>query len=402
MTKIDVITPQQEQQLIEFREKYHLIRTSCEPMDKKRAKTAITELYRLRGKKPPIFFFCQSPWQAMAEIRLLENSPGDKMNLSHRLSKYPRLRANVRDNLGTKLNAKLNANLSINVWDRNNIGTILRNNLWTNIRDNPRMGAKVWNKLWVYLEANVQDNLKANPKANLKVNLDPNMWTNFTETTLHGQLDGYVVSFSLFPHLYIKKIHTDEEMRILRSLDDLTQSCGWWYPYENICFICDRFEALHQDGKNRLHNTAGPALAFRDGYAIYAVNGVIIPSWIIEEPEKLSPKIITSEKNTEIRRVMMQLYGWEKILSEVDAQLIDAHPDPTIGELWRWSEPDGIDMQVLRVKNGTPEPETGGDKWYSIRVPLEFNRAIDANRNSYPICRHMTDDEFLTWNQSRT
>ena len=98
---------------------------------------------------------------------------------------------------------------------------------------------------------------------------------------------------------------------------------------------------------------------------------------------------------------MIEKYGWENMLSAVGAKLIQKDTDDFIGELWRWKEPDNVMVQILRVKNGTPDPITGGDKWYSIRVPLNFNRAIDAHRNTYPVTRHLNDDDYRVWNQSR-
>jgi hypothetical protein len=102
-----------------------------------------------------------------------------------------------------------------------------------------------------------------------------------------------------------------------------------------------------------------------------------------------------------VRRVMMMKYGWHNYLANVNAKLVNKHADPTIGELWRWKEPDGIDVQILKCLNGTPDPATGGEKWYSLRVPLDIKTALAANRWTYPALRGLSDEQYLVLNQVR-
>jgi len=308
--KPNALTPKQEQQLIDLREEYRQIGTSCTPADWEEAEKHITWMYAKLSKKRPKFFRCQSPLQALMEIGI------------------------VRANLG----------------------------------------------------ANLRDNLGAN---------------NYVTTDLWGQLDSYWIAYYVFPNRYIKKMYSKQNWDTLMAWDGISKSCGWWWAFENAVFISDRFESLHQDGLNRLHNPDGPAMRFRDGYSIYAVNGVVVPEWVIETPEKITPQLIEGEKNAEVRRVMIGKYGWHNFLHNVDAKLIDRDPDPTIGELWRWREPDGVEVKILRALNGTPDPETGEEKWYSLRVPINFTLALHANRYTYPVARHLSDDEYRIWNQSR-
>ena len=344
--KPNALTPKQEQQLIDLREEYRQIGTSCTPADWEEAEKHITWMYAKLSKKRPKFFRCQSPLQALMEIGIV----GDNL----RANLWDNLRANLRANLWTNLGA--------------NLGINLRANLGANLRDNLR------------------DNLGAN---------------NYVTTDLWGQLDSYWIAYYVFPNRYIKKMYSKQNWDTLMAWDGISKSCGWWWAFENAVFISDRFESLHQDGLNRLHNPDGPAMRFRDGYSIYAVNGVVVPEWVIETPEKITPQLIEGEKNAEVRRVMIGKYGWHNFLHNVDAKLIDRDPDPTIGELWRWWEPDGVEVKIIRALNGTPDPETGEEKWYSLRVPINFTLALHANRYTYPVARHLSDDEYRIWNQSR-
>src|SRR3990167_5906892 len=325
--KLDALTPKQEQQLLTFREEYRQIGTSCTPADWEIAEKCITWMYEKLGKKKPAFFRCQSPLQAQIEISIVQAN----------------IRANLRDNLWDNLGDNLRDNL------RDNLVANLRANLWDNLRanlqDNLRvnLGANLRANLWANLRVNLGDNLRVNLGANLRANLWANLWANlgdnlgdndYTTTSLWGQLDSYWIAYYIFPNKYIKKMYSEQDWDILMAWDRISKSCGWWWTFENTVFLSDRFESLHQDSLNRLHNPDGPAMRFRYGYSIYAVNGVVIPEWVIETPEKITPELIGVEKNSEVRRVMMMKYGWHNFLGNVNAKLIDRDPDPPIGELW--------------------------------------------------------------------
>jgi hypothetical protein len=241
---------------------------------------------------------------------------------------------------------------------------------------------------------------------NLWDNLRANLWDNqikieFQNTYFWGQQDSYWIAFYQFCN-EIGVSYNPSEIEKLNIWSEIAQSCMWWWPYEKLCIVCERPLEIHKDSLGRLHSDSRMAVSFRDGYGLYMWHGVNVPSWIIETPEKITPELIQSEKNSEIRRVMLQRFGFEKMLSSVGAKLINKHPNDLIGELWRWREPDGMEVQILKCKNGTPDPETGEDKWYCLLVPTRFTRAIDASRNSYPVFRHLSDEDYELTSHART
>ena len=142
------------------------------------------------------------------------------------------------------------------------------------------------------------------------------------------------------------------------------------------------------------------AIRYSDGWGLYRWHGIEVPGWVIESPEKINPELIQSEKNAEVRRIMISRYGWDKMLSVMNAKLIDRHYNPTIGELWRWTEPDGIQVQIIRAQNGTPN-SSGEYEWYTLRVPLEVNNAIDACKWTYPNLRGISREDYLILNGER-
>ena len=181
--------------------------------------------------------------------------------------------------------------------------------------------------------------------------------------------------------------------------EQLAHSCGWVWWHENVLSISDRPNVIHRDDQGRLHCADGPAIAYRDGWAIHALHGVVVPADIIEQPASITIARITAEENSEVRRIMIDRYGADRYLLDSGASI--AHRDAT-GILYRKDVPDDEPIVMVRVLNSTPEPDgvlsrdeaiaTFGDaakaalhaprdarfKAYFIRVPPDLRTAHEA------------------------
>ena len=151
----------------------------------------------------------------------------------------------------------------------------------------------------------------------------------------------------------------------LQAWADISKSCGWWNPFEGVVIACERPSVQQVDDQGRLHRLDGPALLCRDGFPVYAVHGVRMPDWVIEQKELISIEKIDAEQNAEVRRVMIEIFGQERFLIEGGAEEI-ASDD--FGTLYR-REIDGDEPLVMvKVVNSTAEPD-GTFKDYFLRVP---------------------------------
>ncbi|MEU3173176.1 DUF6745 domain-containing protein [Streptomyces sp. NPDC007000] len=143
------------------------------------------------------------------------------------------------------------------------------------------------------------------------------------------------------------------------------RSAGWWWPFEKVAVVCERPVALHRDEAGRLDHGDGPALEFPDGFALCAWRGMPVERAFLEELRTLTPERIRAEGNAELRRVMLEYYGYDRYLADSGAQSV--HRDET-GTLWR-VELDGDEAVVMvEVVNSTPEPD-GTHRTYWLRVP---------------------------------
>ena len=152
----------------------------------------------------------------------------------------------------------------------------------------------------------------------------------------------------------------------------LAEHSGPRYVHEKFCIISDFPEILKVDNANRPHCATGPFCRWRDGFALYAWHGIRVPAWIIEQPERITRDGINAEENAEIRRVMIDRYGFDRYLRESGAVEISTDVDEGGQPMRLVSMPtdddDGQPMRCLLVANSTPDPD-GSRREYVIRVP---------------------------------
>ncbi|MFH8478670.1 DUF6745 domain-containing protein [Streptomyces sp. DSS69] len=160
----------------------------------------------------------------------------------------------------------------------------------------------------------------------------------------------------------------------LTGLTEVARNAGWWWPYEKAVVISERPEVLHRDEAGRLDHGAGPALAYPDGFALYAWRGMPVPAAFLAELASLTPQRIREEENAELRRVMLEFYGYDRYLTESGAEPV--HRDET-GILWRIALEGDEDVVMVEVVNSTPEPD-GTHRTYWLRVPPTTRTAKDG------------------------
>lgn len=151
----------------------------------------------------------------------------------------------------------------------------------------------------------------------------------------------------------------------LDGLGEVCRNAGWWWPFAKVAVVCERPSALHRDEAGRLDRGDGPALCYPDGFALYAWRGMPVPAEFLAELAALTPERIRAEENAELRRVMLEHYGYDRYLADSDAEPI--HRDET-GTLWRIVLERDEPVVMVEVLNSTPEPD-GTVRTYWLRVP---------------------------------
>jgi len=135
-----------------------------------------------------------------------------------------------------------------------------------------------------------------------------------------------------------------------KHYSDLSELSGPRLVHADFCMISDRPELLTVDEQNRPHNETGPFCRWRDGSALYAIHGVRVPAWVVLHHERITVDSIHKEDNTEVQRVMIERFGWDRYADECGAVVLDH--DERYGTLMKG--PGGL---FLRVVNRSPEPD---------------------------------------------
>ncbi|MEL6459468.1 MAG: DUF6745 domain-containing protein [Cyanobacteria bacterium J06621_15] len=117
------------------------------------------------------------------------------------------------------------------------------------------------------------------------------------------------------------KITLDEKtQQWYDCLNQLFENCGWFIPFEDVCIVCDRPSKFSLDSENRLHSESEPAIQFADGYGLYYYHGVALPEqYGTVHPNQWEAKWLLSENNTELRRILIQAIGYNRICDELKA-----------------------------------------------------------------------------------
>ena len=174
-----------------------------------------------------------------------------------------------------------------------------------------------------------------------------------------------------------------------RAFEQTIANAGLWWPHTDFVIVCDRPTEIHREqvnptgwGSHRLHNERGPAISWRDGWALYYVHGVRVTEQIVMHPETLTVQDILGQDNAEVRRVAAEMFGWDRFVAEADLTLINECDDPANQpyKLRLYDLPEQIYEQPVRLvlcTNATPERD-GTRRQYGLTVPAETKDALSA------------------------
>lgn len=170
------------------------------------------------------------------------------------------------------------------------------------------------------------------------------------------------------------------------GLARVAREAGWWWPFERVAIMCERPSELHRDELGRPHRGEGPAMSWSDGFALYAWHGMPVPEDFSRSLGELTVERIDTEANAELRRVMVEHFGYDRYIDESGATPI--HRDDT-GVLWRIELPDDEPIVMVEVINATPEPD-GTRRKYWLRVPPYVRTA----RQGVAWTFNLTEDDY--------
>ncbi len=157
--------------------------------------------------------------------------------------------------------------------------------------------------------------------------------------------------------------------KIWQPLMDAFEAGLWFYWVMKDEVLAVPRPVIHtQDG--RLHSETGPAIHWPEGAQFWFYRGVQVTEQIILRPETLTLEQILKEPNVEVRRVMIERFGADRLLRETER--VQTLNDSLWGTLYRMELPGDEPLVMVKVTC----PSTG--RKYFLRVPPTVRTAREA------------------------
>lgn len=401
-----------EKTLADLNNKWQAIALQTEPVKSQIVQKNLKNIYKELGYKEPQFVFYQSPYMIWDHILNLcfHNITQDKINAIETFCQKKIRKANqgflqeLVCQIVTFFKKELDSQLGIAL--KGKIDTFfleeLQNNRskQTQIQLNNSQFELGLNQVIVQLETHLNNQLLISTLEKIRGKVETNLinkaFKQIKASLLENKSSQLLSSlgsllgkslfsrFSIAPELWTLqaiKIEYNEARSepIISSkkwqlLQEFLTNSGWILPYENICFISDRPVEFNLNNQYNLHAEGKFAIKFADNNGFYAYEGVIIPHKYGElKAENWQSKWLLEERNAELRRVLIQGLGYDRIANELEAEEIDSWREYTI---LRFSKIiDHIDEQPICLLKMTC-PST--NFIHALRIPPEFNSAKEA------------------------
>jgi hypothetical protein len=409
--KITKLTPEQEAQIPGWAKKWVDIGLSTEPADFEAATEAALKAYALCNlKRPMVVLRMGSPygatvggalaWQMLRSLRpdQVWDQVRDQVGAQVRDQVWDQVRAQVRDQVGDQVGDQVRAQ----VWDqvgaqvrdqvRAQVWAQVRNQVWDQVRAQVR--DQVRDQVWDQVRDQVRDQVWAQVRAQVGDQVWAQVRDQVGQAAKAGINNdgasnigwaGYAAWCSYFRDVCGWRGDTLSKFEIFESL---VKSCGWTWWHENVLAISDRPKTIKRDNEGRLHCENGPSIAYRDGWSLHHWHGVSIPpEWVTGK--KPSAKEALHWANVEQRRAACEILGWQHILAELDAKVIDKDADAQIGTLLEVNLPDSGPERFLSVRCGT-------GRQFALPVPREVDTALAANAWTYGLDKLSFKPEIRT------
>lgn len=300
---ITKLTPSQQALIPVYKEKWRKIARSTQRIDREEAASAIKAAYRLIGEaEPKKVFFCDSIFSAINEY----NDNDDLVCFG------------LNENLFQKLRFPF-------ILDFEDISESELYN-FNRFRDatvkDPQkfFDEELLDKLVEDLEDEIYDSLESQWNMtyfDLLEQIDEDKFIPIDTQRKYIKFDLLIAECSYYDFCISVLNYPHDENR-WQILQNIVKNCPWFFPLQGICFICDRPIKLSFDEQNLLHADGEAAIQHADGFNIYANSGVLLPEKYGTIPtSEWKPQWFLSEKNGQLRRILVQNIGYNRICEEL-------------------------------------------------------------------------------------
>ena len=201
--------------------------------------------------------------------------------------------------------------------------------------------------------------------------------TGTFEIPIYGAMDSYWLAY----YIYMR----DELGINLPQIEGLERALvlGWMVVFDEFIVVSHKPTSIIRDDQDRLHCEDGPSVLYADGYSHYALNGITVPGKVITDIHSYTPAQIMQEGNVEVRRLMMDKYGIQKLIKDGNAKVVHKDKDKagSMMYLYRMDIPDDEPLAVLFVHDPAHKEEDFPET--AVRVAPDLNDVHEAKAQSF-------------------
>ena len=293
--RLESLTAEQKALLPTIRDEWIKTGLSTEPADRAAAQAGVQKAYEAAGLEPPrLVIWLDSPMAGAVGQAILRD-----------ILKKP-------DQVGDQVGAQVGDQVWAQVWDQvgDQVGAQVRAQVRDQVRDQVR--AQVWDQVWAQVRDQVWAQVWDQVRAQVR---------DWDSNSIGRWETGWLAFYDTFRRLGIDTSKLD-------GLSAVERSAGWWWPLAGAVVITDRPTVIARDKDGRLHNAHGPAVLYRDGFAVHSWHGTRVPADLLTG-DGWSTERIFAETNTEIRRCAIERVGWDRFITDSGMSCVgDAVPDP--------------------------------------------------------------------------
>lgn len=411
--KIEKLTPAREAFIPLIRQKWRSIAFSTNPIDREKATAAVKAAYAAMGSQEPEIIFLNSP-EAVKEILEQKSSSelaewlGSPLLLSLPAQLSEELHAQLHDELAERLQRELPNDLLpqyMFIWQDFLVahGELLAQ-LWVEWQN------AIFKQIWHQQEERWREQLLKLPVPAPLTEIEQFLWTKLGEPlspqleetlwhSLANQMEVREWDEQIRKPLFqivgtmgfmsnigqnmlassvsaidfcISVLNCTYDQRKWDALQGLVRECGLAVQLENTCLVCDRPHTLSFDHRHRLHAEGEPAIQYADGYSVYVYEGVRLPKKYELPLSQWEGRWLLEEKNAELRRVLIQGIGYDRICQELQAVQLGSWREYSLLRI-----DSNVDVEPIYLLKMTC-PSTGSI--HATRVPPEITTAREAIR----------------------
>jgi hypothetical protein len=350
---IEKLNSYQENQLKVYRDKWLAKGLSIDRIDRKSATEnfIIFNKIILKNKINPMIIFMGSPVTTWLATLLLYNYFYNKDK--------SQVGSQIRSQIRSQVESQVGSQVWSQVWSQveSQVESQIRSQVWSQVESQvglqvgSQVGSQVWSQVesqirsqirsqvWSQVESQIRSQVGSQIRSQVWSQVESQVWSqirsqvglqvgsqirsqvaNFVYPYLNGQFDCGYFSFYDFCNKILKiSFSKQKEWDCYLHTSDVSLI----YPFKDFIIISEKPTQIKQ--KNLLlHNETGASIKYADGFEIYSLNGIRVSKEIVmTSAEKLNPKIILTERNTEVRREIVRKIGIERVLQKLGGKILD-------------------------------------------------------------------------------